>query len=161
MSSRYLYSYNSEKLTASDRNAIDHFNKNFQHQKPFDNSKFSNSFYKVLNNGKEQYTKPVYVLVNEKSFSAATIFTSVFKGLPNVIIVGETTDGSSGNSRKFYLKNSNIRIKVSTILSFQRNGKTLDGNGTVPDIVIPADEVQVLKGFDNQLSKLIEIINNG
>ncbi|RFN60293.1 S41 family peptidase [Marixanthomonas ophiurae] len=126
-----LYSYNSEKLTDNDKNAINQFNSNFELQKRFDTSKFSAPLYMVLHNGKNLYTQPIYILVNENSFSAATVFTSAFKGLPNVKIVGKTTDGSSGNSRKFHLKNSNIRDKVSTMLSFQRNGKTLDGNGTI------------------------------
>ena len=159
MSGRYLYSYNSEKLTDSDRNAIDQFNNNFKLQKTFDNSKFSSPFYMVLHNAKESYTQPVYILVNEKSFSAASVFTSAFKRLPNVKIVGETTDGSSGNSRELHLKNSNIRVKVSTMLSFQRNGKTLDGNGTVPDIYIPIDLNQVFTSKDTQLEKLVAIIN--
>ena len=113
----------------------------------------------VLHNGQESYTQPVYILVNEESFSAASVFTSVFKTLPNVKIAGETTDGSSGNSRILYLKNSNIKISVSTMLSFQRNGKTLDGNGTIPDIFIQADERQVLNGYDSQLNTLIKTIN--
>ena len=46
------------------------------------------------------------------------------------------------------------------MLSFQRNGKTLDGNGTVPDIIIERDENQVLRKGDSQLEKLIEIIKN-
>lgn len=160
MSGRYLYSYKSDKLTNNDRNAIDQFNNNFELQKTFDNSKFSSPFYMVLHSGKEPYTQPVYILVNENSFSAATVFTSAFKSLPNIKIVGATTDGSSGNSIKLHLKNSNIRVKVSTMLSFQRNGKTLDGNGTIPDIVIPADDKQVLEGYDNQLNQLIAIINS-
>lgn len=159
MSGRYLYSYNSEQFTHKDRTAIDEFNSSFRLHKSFDPSKFSSPFYMVLHNGKLAYTKPVYILVNENSFSAASVFTSAFKGLPNVKIVGQTTDGSSGNSRTLHLKNSNIRVRVSTMLSFQRNGKTLDGNGTEPDRVIPADEAQVLEGLDNQLFKLIEIIN--
>lgn len=74
-------------------------------------------------------------------------------------ILGVTTDGSSGNSRKTYLKNSNIRVKVSTMISIQRNGKTLDGNGTEPDIYIPVEEKQILTGEDIQLKKLVAIIN--
>lgn len=159
MSGRYLYSYNSESLSDSDRTAIDQFNAGFKLQKTFDTSKFSSPFYMVLHKGKEVYTKPVYILVNENSFSAASVFTSAFKGLRNVKIVGETTDGSSGNSRRLYLKHSNIRVRVSTMLSFQRNGKTLDGNGTEPDVVISADEAQVLEGGDSQLRKLVEMIN--
>ncbi|KYG72795.1 S41 family peptidase [Roseivirga echinicomitans] len=159
MNARYLYSYHSEEFTDSDRNAIDQFDKSFKPQKSVDPSKFSSPFYMVLHQGGQSYTQPVYILVNEGSFSAATVFTSAFKGLPNVKIVGETTDGSSGNSKELYLMNSMIRVKVSTMLSFQRNGKTLDGNGTVPDIVIPEDKAQVLKTIDSQLIKLMEMIN--
>lgn len=159
MGGRYLYSYNSEKLSDNDRKAIDQFSKDLKIQKPFDRLKFSNPFYMVLHHGREPYTQPVYILVNEKSFSAASVFASAFKSLPNVRIVGETTDGSSGNSRALYLKNSNIKISVSTMLSFQRNGTTLDGNGTKPDIEIKADEIQILSGYDSQLNTLIKIIN--
>lgn len=159
MTGRYLYSYNSEQLSDDDRKAIDQFNKGLKLEKSMDHSKFSHPFYMVLHDGKETYQQPVYVLTNEESFSAASVFASAFKGLPNVKIVGETTDGSSGNSRILYLKNSNIKISVSTMLSFQRNGKTLDGNGTIPDIVIQANEKQVLNGYDHQLNTLIKIIN--
>ncbi len=160
MSGRYLYSYNSEQFTDQDRTTIDDFNTNFQLQKAFDRAKFSTPFYMILHNGTKPYTQPVFILVNERSFSAASVFASAFKGLPNVKIVGVTTDGSSGNSKEHYLINSNIRVKVSTMLSFQRNGKTLDGNGTEPDIIISADKTQVLTGVDTQLNKLIDLINN-
>lgn len=160
MSGRYLYSYHSEKLSDNDRKAIDRFSKDLKLQKTVDSSTFSRPFYMVLHHGEESYIQPVYILVNEESFSAASVFASAFKSLPNVKIAGETTDGSSGNSRILYLKNSNIRIRVSTMLSFQRNGKTLDGNGTIPDIVIQVDEKQVLNGYDTQLTKLINIINS-
>lgn len=158
MSSRYLYPYSSNSFNDIDKKAIRIFNKNFKTQKVFDISKFSKPHYMILKNGSAQYSKSIYILVNEHSFSAATVFTSAFKGLPNVKIVGVTTDGSSGNSKVIRLKHSNIRVKVSTMLSFQRNGRTLDGNGTKPDIYIPEDETQVLKGKDTQLEKLIQLI---
>lgn len=160
MSSRYLYHYNSENLSDNDRKAIDQFKKDLILQRSVDYSKFSMPFYMVLHSGKESYLQPVFILVNEETFSAASIFASAFKSLPNVKIVGETTDGSSGNSKLLYLRNSNISVKVSTMLSFQRNGQTLDGNGTVPDIRIQADNKQVLMGYDSQLSTLINIIND-
>jgi len=159
MSNRFLYKHSSNNLNDIDKKAIDEFSKDFIIQKKFDTLKFSRPHYMVLEGGSKPYTKPIYILVNERSFSASTVFASAFKGLPNIKIVGVTTDGSSGNSKKMYLKHSNIRVKVSTMLSFQRNGRTLDGNGTKPDIYIPEDEEQVLKGNDTQLKKLIEIIN--
>ncbi|WP_299121356.1 S41 family peptidase [uncultured Tenacibaculum sp.] len=159
MSTRYLNSYNSNEFSESDRVAINNFNKTYKTTQQFDKSKFSNPFYMVLRSGKTPYQKPVYILVNENSFSAATVFTTAFKGLPNVKIVGVTTDGSSGNSRKVYLNNSKIRVKVSTMLSFQRNGKTLDGNGTEPNIYIPVDATQIFTGKDTQLERLVTLIN--
>jgi C-terminal processing protease CtpA/Prc len=160
MTGRFLYMKASNTFDDLDRESIGVFSNSFTTQKEFDTSKFSNPHYMVLKSGNKNYTKPIYILVNESSFSAATVFTSAFKGLPNVKIVGITTDGSSGNSKKVYLKNSNIRVKISTMLSFQRNGKTLDGNGTEPDIYISEDEEQVLKGSDSQLKKVIKIINS-
>lgn len=161
MTSRFLYKNTSNKFNDIDRKSIEVFSNYFTIQGDFDKSKFSNPHYMVLESGNKQYIKPIYILVNEHSFSAATVYVSAFKGLPNVKIVGVTTDGSSGNSKGIQLKHSNIRVKISTMLSFQRNGKTLDGNGTKPDIYIPEDEEQVLKGNDVQLKKIVEIINNG
>lgn len=160
MSGRYLYRYHSAELSDSDRKAIDTFNKGFNLPQAVDTSKFSGPFYMVLHHGDRPYRQPVYILVNEESFSAASVFTSAFKGLPNVKIVGETSDGSSGNSEYLYLDHSNIRIRISKMLSFQRNGKTLDGNGTIPDLMIPTDEEQILRGNDTQLHQLIETIDS-
>lgn len=159
MNSRYLFRYHSNLLKDTDRVAIDKFNTSFELKKRFDTSKFSAPFYMVLHSGKKTYSKPVYLLVNERSFSAATVFASAFKGLSNVQIAGVTTDGSSGNSKVLHLRYSNIRLKIATMLSFQRNGKTLDGHGTIPDIGMPTDEKQVLEGQDTQLNTLIEHIN--
>ncbi|SEA60742.1 S41 family peptidase [Psychroflexus halocasei] len=160
MRGRFLFNYDSEFLSDDDREAIDAFSKNFEAKYNFDKKKFSSPFYMVLNSGEKPFKTPVYLLVNEESFSAASVFTSAFKGLPNVKVAGVTTNGSSGRSVRFYLKNSNIRVKLSTMLSFQRNGKTLDGNGTQPDVLIERREAQVLGQKDTQLEDLIEIIND-
>lgn len=159
MESRFLYNYNSEMLSDGDRNAIDEFKKDFETEYNVDMNKFSQPYYMVLHS-KQPIAYPIYILVNEECFSAASVFTSALKGLHNIKIVGVTTNGSSGRSQKFYLKNSKIRVKLSTMLSFQRNGKTLDGNGTVPDLIIERDEDQMLRKSDSQLKKLIEIIKN-
>jgi len=160
MQSRFLYNYNSESLTNKDREAIDKFNKEYKTEFDVDMSKFSKPYYMVLRSNQNQINCPIYILVNEDCFSAASVFTSALKGLDNVKIVGVTTNGSSGRSKEFYLKNSNIRVKLSTMLSFQRNGKTLDGNGTTPNIILERDEEQMLRKKDSQLEKLIELIKN-
>lgn len=158
MQGRFLYNYHSDFLSDADRKAIDQFNSEFKPTNTIDKEKFSAPFYMLLHSNKNPLTCPIYILVNEECFSAASVFTAAFKGLPNVKIAGVRTNGSSGRSHYFYLKNSNIRVKLSTMLSFQRNGKTLDGNGTEPDIIIEKDEAQLLGKRDSQLEKLIEMI---
>lgn len=159
MQGRFLYNYYSEFLTEVDRETIDAFNKDYKPEFEVDKNKFSEPYYMVLHSNKKTINCPVYILVNEECFSAASVFTSALKGLNNIKIVGVTTNGSSGRSKRFYLTNSNIRVKLSTMLSFQRNGKTLDGNGTIPDIIIEKDENQLLGRIDSQLERLIDLIN--
>ncbi|WP_338395174.1 S41 family peptidase [Fulvitalea axinellae] len=160
MDERYLYRYGSDKFTRKDRKAIDRFNKAFRPEKDFDFAKFSEPHYMVLKTGKKPFTGNVYILMNERCFSASSILASAFKGLDNVKLVGVTTDGSSGRSTYFELKNSELKYKISTMISLQRNGKTLDGNGTQPDIKLEADLDMILGDRDTQLERLIEIINS-
>lgn len=125
--------------------------------------KFSEFHYFVLNGkklskDKYHYNKPIYIMANEKSFSAASVFASVFKGLPNIKLVGINTDGSSGNSERFELPNSKLRGKISTMVSFQKNGQILDGIGTKPDIIIERNLDQIFWKEDYQLNKLKELI---
>ncbi|CAL2076885.1 TSPc domain-containing protein [Tenacibaculum sp. 190524A02b] len=159
MDNRYLFRYGSKRFNEKDREAINSFNNNFIPYVKADESKFTEPYYMILKSRKEFYKGIVYILVDEKTFSAASVFAASLKGLPNVKIVGNTTDGSSGKSQKFYLTNSQIRVKVSTMISYQRNGKTLDGNGTQPDVFLPKSLEQLLKIEDIQLDFLVKIIS--
>jgi len=160
---RYLYSFS--ELNKTEQSAVHRFLKTFKPMYELDEEKYSEYYFGILNGKKLHedsfyYNKPVYILVNEKTFSAASVFASIFKGIPNVKIVGLTTDGSSGNSEWFDLPNSKFSGKISTMVSFQKNGKILDGFGTEPDIEIERDIDQVLWKTDSQLEKLRAIILN-
>jgi C-terminal processing protease CtpA/Prc len=127
-----------------------------------DSNTFSEYYYYILNGqkltkGKSQYKKPIYILANERTFSAASVLVSVLKGLPNIKIVGVNTDGSSGNSESFKLPNSKLRGKISTMVSYQKDGRILDGIGTKPDVVIERSLDQIFLKEDHQLKRLLEI----
>ncbi len=161
LNSRNLFSFS--ELDNREQKSVKEFLKTFKPMYQLDDKKYSEYYFGLLNgkklaNQSFYYDKPVYVLANEKSFSAASVFVAVFKGIPNIKIVGVTTDGSSGNSDRFELPNSEIRIKISTMVSFQKDGKILDGYGTEPDIQIERDINQVLWKSDSQLDKLKSII---
>ena len=163
LNSRNLFSFS--ELDKREQKSVEEFLKTFKPMYQLDDKKYSEYYFGLLNGKKLAkqsfyYNKPVYILANEKSFSAASVFVAVFKGLPNVKIAGVTTDGSSGNSDRFELPNSEIRIKLSTMVSFQKDGKILDGFGTEPDIKIERDLKQILWQSDSQLEKLRTLILN-
>lgn len=161
MEGRYLFNSRSKHFDDKDREAISSFMATFQAKWDYDQQRFSDYFFLVLSHrlGTDHYyyDKPVYVLVNERSFSAASVFTTALKGMGNIQIAGICTDGSSGRSRKFDLKHSKINLKLSSMISFQRNGTTLDTYGTEPDIRIPKNMDQILGLKDHQLSELVRI----
>jgi len=162
LQSRYLFSR--DDLDIQEQNAVDKFKHSFEPMYDLSKEKFSEFHYYILNGqkvtkGKFHYNKPIYILANERSFSAASVLVSVFKNLPNIKIVGVNTDGSSGNSERFELPSSELRGKISTMVSFQKNGKILDGIGTEPDIKIERSLDQIFIKEDYQLNKLLEIIN--
>lgn len=159
--SRYLYSKN--ELDVREKNAVDKFMNLFKPMYNLNKEKFSEYHYYILNGhkitkDKFHYNKPIYILANERSFSAASVLVSVFKDLPNIKIVGMNTDGSSGNSQRFELPNSELRGKISTMVSFQKDGKILDGIGTEPDIKVERSLEQIFLKEDYQLNKLLEKI---
>jgi C-terminal processing protease CtpA/Prc len=161
LNSRFLFSKNA--LDSREQTAVGRFTSSFKPMYDLDKTRFSEYYFHVLNGqkitkGKYHYNKPVYILANERTFSAASILVSVFKDLPNIKIVGVNTDGSSGNSERFELPNSKLRGKISTMVSYQKNGKILDGIGTEPDILIERNMDQIFMKEDFQLKTVLEII---
>ena len=161
--SRNLYSFS--ELNKNEQKIVKQFLKVFNPKYNLDSKKYSEYYFGLFNGEKLSkasfyYNKPVYILANEKSFSAASVLVSVFKTIPNIKIVGVTTDGSSGNSERFELPNSKLTLKLSTMVSFQKDGKILDGFGTEPDIKITRDIEQILWKSDTQLEKLRTLILN-
>jgi len=158
---RFLFPFS--ELNTREQKKVTEFLKTFTPIYELEGIKYSEYYFGVLNGKKLAnptfyYNKPVYILANEKTFSAASVFVSVFKGIPNIKIVGVRTDGSSGNSEWFDLPNSKLFGKISTMVSFQKNGKILDGYGTEPDIQLERDLNQVLWQSDTQREKLQNLI---
>lgn len=161
LNGRYLFARN--ELSPEEQATADRFMTSFTPMYTLDDSKYSEYHYFVLNGGKltegkYHYTRPIYLLANERSFSAASVFVSVCKGLPNVTLAGVTTDGSSGNSRYFDLPHSEITVKLSSMVSFQKDGQILDGYGTQPDVLIERNLDQIFWKEDYQLRRVKELI---
>jgi hypothetical protein len=162
LSARRLYPYEYFKDKES-KQAINNFNKNFSPSIGIDEKLYSEYYYMMLNSNDKtdsyHYDNQIYILTNEMTFSAASVFASSFKGVENIKLVGVGTDGSSGLSKTYELKNSELQIRLSHMLSYQKNGELFDGVGTSPDIEIHRSFEQILGKEDAQLNTLLEIIN--
>jgi hypothetical protein len=88
------------------------------------------------------YDRPVAVLLDAGTFSAAEILVAALGQRPNVILFGGPSGGGSGRPRGFPLRNSRLRVHASTMISFRADGRLMQGQGFTPDhpVAITAED---------------------
>lgn len=108
-------------------------------------------YYNPAEQGRMMWGKPVAVLCNRSTFSAANNFVSVMKTLPNVTIVGSVTGGGCGMPFSAELPNGwGVRFSASPV-------RDPDGNltefGVTPTegCEVDLDPVIALEGHDTML----------
>lgn len=104
------------------------------------------------------WTKPVAVLTNRSTFSAANNFVSVMQYLPQVKIVGARTGGGSGMPFSSELPCGwSVRFSACSVLDAK--GKTTEfGIDPSPGCEIDLDPVQALDGKDTMLEFAIDLL---
>lgn len=124
---------------------------------------FTDWYYGVLRAlpGKPHYDRPVYLLMDWGVGSAGDIFVSTFKGWRNVTLIGSASNGRSGNSIPFLLPNSGIRVRLSTMASFQKTGEMYDGFGIAPDLFMEARMSDWLGETDTILDRALAMAQRG
>lgn len=158
MSSRHLLPSQSDRFDDTDREAISRFLATFEPRRPVPRDRFSEPYVMLLHSGEQSFPGHVYLLADDLSTSAATVFVAALGDLPNVTLAGVRTNGSSGRSRYYVLPNSGLELRLSTMVSYQRDGRTLDGNGTPTDLEIDVTLEQRPSGRDLQLEFLVDEI---
>lgn len=104
--------------------------------------------------GRMRWKKPVVVLTNRSTFSAANNFASVMSLLPQVKIVGDHTGGGSGLPFSSELPCGwGIRFSASPV--YDANMVTTEF-GIAPDIHVDLDTEQALAGIDTMLETAID-----
>lgn len=97
------------------------------------------------------YDKPLYILVNKKTGSAAEYFAFVMQYLKRATIVGQTSYGAA-NMNSWYPVNDEIYLSVST------------ASPTIPNTEISWEQVGVKPDIfiepGNEIKKIIELVNN-
>ena len=102
-----------------------------------------------------RYQKPVVVLANRGTYSAANNFVSVMKELPQVVVMGDITGGGSGLPFSSELPNGwSIRFSASPIYDASRQ-HTEFGVAPTEGYKMDMDLEQVGQGHDTILDRAI------
>lgn len=115
-------------------------------------------YYDPAEPGRVAWLKPVVVLTNRGTFSAANNFVAIMKTLPNVTIVGDVTGGGSGMPFSSELPNGwGIRFSACPVLD--PNGEVTE-YGVEPSegCKVDLDPQAALHGRDTMIDRAIEIL---
>lgn len=90
----------------------------------------------VTPRGPWQYQRPVVLITGRAGFSATESFVAAMRTLPNVIVIGDTTGGASGNPAVFALGNG-WSFTVPQWMEFGPDRQPIEGRGVAPQVVLP------------------------
>ena len=116
-------------------------------------------YIEPISNGHLSWNKPVVVLTNRSTFSAANNFVSIMKHIPNVTIIGSRTGGGSGMPYSSELPNGwGIRFSACSILD--ANGNTTEfGVDPTEGFALDINTDDLANGRDTILDRAISHIN--
>jgi tricorn protease len=103
------------------------------------------------------WDKPVVVLVNERSFSDAEVFPWSFRAAGLGTTVGMPTPGGVIGTQDVKLSDGST-FRIPRVGWYSLEGKNLEANGFVPDLLVPETSEDRLAGRDPQLDKALEVI---
>lgn len=160
MDTRYLRAADDSRWTEAERGAVARFAAGFKPERELDDSRFHPWHYAVLAPAPADSPRVrgrVVVLMDAGCFSATDIFLCAMKELPRVTLVGTASGGGSGLAHRHELGHG-FSVRLSTMVSFQPDGRLLDGNGVTPDEVVVPGVADFTSERDTMLERAIEIL---
>lgn len=97
------------------------------------------------------YTKPVTILTNDQSASAADVFAMIMKAIPQTMLMGENSTGIYSDMYGFMLPNG-WAASLSNERYFSHDMKCYEGIGTPVDVMIRNSRMDLILANDPVLS---------
>lgn len=107
--------------------------------------------------GDVPFTKPIAVLTNRVTISARESFLLAMKALPQVVTVGDTTNGAFANAINRDLPNGwGYSMSIGDWRA--ADGTSYEGIGVPPDVLVENETAAVLEGRDEALERAIALL---
>jgi tricorn protease len=111
----------------------------------------------VLRSYDRKWTKPLSLLINNRSYSDAEIFPNAFRTLGLGKVVGQPTGGLViGTTSTRLIDGSTFRLPRTGV--WTTKGINMEREGVQPDILVEAPAEQFVPGADPQLTKAVEVL---
>jgi tricorn protease len=111
----------------------------------------------VLRSNDRKWSKPLVLLINNRSYSDAEIFPNAFRTLGLGKLVGQATGGHVIGTVDFRLiDGSMFRIPRTGVYTVK--GVNMEKEGVAPDVAVEQTPDQIAKGIDVQLDKAVEVV---
>lgn len=114
--------------------------------------------YSSTNKGRAQ-TIPLVVLVNEASASASEIVAGAVQDRQRAVLIGTQTFGKGSVQVPHNLSDGSL-LRVTTARWFTPKDRQINGEGLIPDIVVPLTDKDIEAGRDPQLDRAVEYLLN-
>jgi tricorn protease len=111
----------------------------------------------VLRTFDRKWTKPLVLLINNRSYSDAEIFPSAFRTLGLGKLVGQPTGACVIGTTATKLIDGSL-FRIPRIGVYTAANVNMERQGVVPDIPVEQDPNQRAQGVDPQLDKAVEIV---
>jgi hypothetical protein len=159
---RWLFSARWNGWSAAEKGAIASFAWSFVPAWQLPSGKFSDWNYFVISPSTQthyyHYDRPLIILMDSANFSATDIFLGAFKGWTNVTLMGAPSGGGSGRYMEFRLQYSLIKIRLSSMASFQSDGALYDGNGIKPGVIVEPSLTDIIGTTDSVLDAACHLL---
>jgi tricorn protease len=111
----------------------------------------------VLRAGDRKWTKPLVLLINNRSYSDAEIFPNAFRTLGLGKLVGQPTGAHViGTMQVRLIDGSEFRLPRTGV--FTVRGVNMEKEGVTPDFVVEQPPDELARGIDPQLVKAVDVL---
>ncbi len=111
--------------------------------------------------GNWQYKRPVVLLVNDVTGSAADLFTCYMRSTKRVTTIGSTTHGNLSGVAAYAVLPCGLVVRISNGYVCDAAGRPIEGNGSDPDIAVSPSIGDFLADRDPVLDKAVAFLRGG